>query len=63
MSPIDENTSGKSAALKALSDSKRLSRQTDSMIATARETLDQVRQSREENHFANKFRRIIRGAA
>lgn len=60
---IDENTSGIAEARKALADSRRSSRQADTIIADTRAALDRVRATREANHFADKFRAIIRGAA
>lgn len=62
MSPIDENTSGRTEARKALAESRRSSKQDDRLIAAAQAVLGQVREAREANHFADKFREIIRGA-
>lgn len=66
MSPIDdalEQTSGREEARKAVRDSQRSSRRADTLIADTRQAIDRVREARETNHFADKFRAIIRGAA
>lgn len=57
----DENTSGLRDARKALAESRRSNKRADTLIAETREQLDKVRQSREDNHFADKFRAIIKG--
>lgn len=59
----DENTSGVAEARKALAESRRSSVRADTLIADTRRALDRVRATREDNHFADKFRAIIRGAA
>lgn len=59
----DETTSGIDEARKALAESRRSSRRADTLIADTRAALESVRASRENNHFADKFRAIIRGAA
>ncbi|MDQ2690358.1 MAG: hypothetical protein M3Y29_08810 [Chloroflexota bacterium] len=63
MSTPEENTQGREAARKALAESRRSSAKADRLIADTRAALDAVRASRERNHFADKFRAIIRGAA
>lgn len=63
MSTPDENTQGREAARRALAESRRSSRRADTLIAESREAIEQVRQVRQTNHFADKFRAIIRGAA
>ena len=63
MPPIDENTSSPEEARKAVRDSQRASRRADTLIAETRAAIAQVREQRESNHFADKFRAIIRGAA
>lgn len=63
MSIPDENTSGIDEARKALAESKRATRRTDRVIIDAKLAIGQVRQAHEGNHFADKFRAIIRGAA
>lgn len=63
MSLPEENTQSRAAARRALIESQQSSRQADRLIAQSREAIDQVRQVRQTNHFADKFRSIIRGAA
>ena len=63
MSTPDENTQDPTAARRALAESRRSSRRADSLIAESREAIETVRQVRQSNHFADKFRAIIRGAA
>jgi hypothetical protein len=63
MSSSDENTQGREAARRALAESRRSSSQADRLIKATRTELDKVRASRETNHFTNKFRAILRGAA
>lgn len=59
----EENTIDTYGARQALDAARASSRRADTLIAETREQLDRVRQTREENHFADKFRAIIRGAA
>ena len=59
----EENTQGREAARRALAESRRSSVRADKLIAESREAIEQVRQVRQTNHFADKFRAIIRGAA
>lgn len=63
MPPIDENTSGREEARKVLRESQRSSRRADILIAATRQSVGQVREAREANHFADKFRAIIKGIA
>lgn len=63
MTAPDENTQGRTAARRALAESRRSSRRADTLIAESREAIEHVRQVRQSNHFADKFRSIIRGAA
>lgn len=63
MSIPEENTQGREAARRALAESRRSSRRADTLIAESREAIEHVRQVRQTNHFADKFRAIIRGAA
>jgi len=61
MTTPNEYTSGKGEAKAALAESRLASRRADTLISEARVTLDAVRVSRENNHFADKFRVIIQG--
>jgi hypothetical protein len=61
MTPINENTSGKLEARRALVESRQASRRADNLIDETRLALEAVRASRLENHFADKFRAIIQG--
>lgn len=63
MSTPEEHTQGKDEARKALAESQRSSRRTDSLIADTRAALDRVRRVSEPNHFTDKMRRLIRGTA
>lgn len=62
MTPVDENTSGREEARRAVEESQRLARKADRLIATTRGSLGQMRHLRETNHFTEKFRKIIQGA-
>lgn len=63
MTVPDENTAGIDEARKALAESRRASVRTDHLLADARVAFARVKIDRETNHFAERFRRIIRGAA
>jgi len=61
MTTINDAASGLAASRRAVRDSERSSRQADTLIAEAQASVKQVREARESNHFADKFRAIIRG--
>jgi len=61
MTTPDETTSGKTAARRALIESRRAASRTDSIIAEARAATASVQESRQRNHYADKFRAIIQG--
>lgn len=63
MSTPEEQTSGIEEARRALAESRQSNRGVDKLIADTRKSFDQVREAHAANHFADKFRRIIRGAA
>jgi len=63
MSNPEENTIDPRAARRALAESRRSSRRADTLIAESREAIAAVRLARQDNHFADKFRAIIKGAA
>lgn len=56
-----EQTSGKREAQQALAESRRAEHRTDSIIDEARAALATVKADRLQNHYADKFRIIIRG--
>lgn len=59
---IEETTSGIDEARKAVRAANLSSRQADNLIKSARGDLNELRELREANHFADKFRAVIRGA-
>lgn len=59
----DDNRNDIDEARKALAESRRSTRRADILIADTRQSLDLVRVTRETNHFADKFRAIIKGMA
>jgi hypothetical protein len=61
MTPINENTSGRLEARRALVESRQSRRDVDTLIGETRDALAVVKASRESNHFADKFRAIIQG--
>jgi hypothetical protein len=64
MTPVpDENTSGREDARKAVQAARASSRRADTLIANVGRDLGLARAHRESNHFADKFRDIIRGSA
>lgn len=62
-SPINEDTSGLEEARQAVAQARKSNRSTDALIASTTKALKEARAVRESNHFADKFRSIIRGAA
>jgi len=57
----DENTSGLDEARKAVARARSSSQRADSLISRTQRSLAQVKETREVNHFADKFRAIIQG--
>jgi hypothetical protein len=59
---MNENTSGREEARRAREEARSASHRIDVLLESIRTgPLAQLRQSREENHFAQKMRAIIRG--
>ncbi|MCM3521791.1 hypothetical protein [Curtobacterium sp. P97] len=59
---MNENTSGREEARRAREEARSASHRIDALLDSIRTgPLAQLRQSREENHFAQKMRAIIRG--
>ncbi len=59
---MNENTSGREEARRAREEARSASHRIDVLLDSIRTgPLAQLRQSREENHFAQKMRAIIRG--
>lgn len=61
MTGIDENTSGRRDAKRAVDDATTSSIRTDKLIAETRQSLDAIRARRETNHFQITFQHILRG--
>jgi hypothetical protein len=63
MTTPDENTAGLAEARRALAETRRSFSRTNSIVQDARQSMEQVHIIRERNHFADKFKRIIRGGS
>lgn len=59
---MNEHTAGREEARRARDEARSASKRIDALLDTIRTgPLAQIRASREQNHYADKMRRIIRG--
>jgi hypothetical protein len=56
------HTNGRAEARQALAESRESSQSADRLILETQAALAKVRASREQNHFTDKFRAVIRGS-
>lgn len=59
--PVDEGTHGRKGSREAVEAAQRSSRQVDTLISDIQRSLSVVRESRNANHYTDKFRTILRG--